>query len=344
MNKKLLLVGYFPQNPTIYAYAQSFIEPLQKIGFNVNVFNYRKKIYPLTQSKISSYLNTRAINNALIKQVTAQKPDIIFFIKAETISAATIRHIKKVYNPYLINFYPDSPFALWNGNSNKEVLLSLPVIDCFLIWSEELIPALRSAGAQKSIFFPFAFDESLFSPTLTLTEQEKAFYTSDVSFIGTWEPEREWWLTQLCTGLPTLNVAIWGNEWGKNIAQNSPLKNKIRDNAIYGITMRKVFMTSKIVLNFIRRQNLQAHNMRTFEVPASNAFLLTQRTDDQAEKLFTEDENITCFENVSELIDKVNFYLQHRQERERIRQNGFIRAQEFTLIKQLEKLFSSIKV
>ncbi len=336
---KLLLVGYFPQNTSIYAYASSFINPLQFLGFDIKTFNYRHR-YLAGNNKLSCAINHRLINHQLLQTANAFKPDVIFFIKAETITAKTVHALKKTTGALLINFYPDSPFALWNGNSTPAVLASLPLYDHFLIWSHELIPALTSAGCKQVSYFPFAFDSELYKQTIILSPPEEEHFNADVCFVGTWEPEREQWLTALCEKLPTVNVAIWGNEWKKNISPTSPLNAKIRGDAIYGTNMRKAFVSSKIVLNFIRQQNLQAHNMRTFEVPASNAFLLTQWTHDQASILFKEYESIACFTTLDDLIQKIAYYTSHEEERRAIIKQSFLRAQEFTLEKQLGLRFN----
>lgn len=334
---KLLLVGYFPQDASIYAYASSFIKPLQRLGFDVKTFNYRHNYLP-NSNKICRAVNNYFMNHQLLTTTLKFRPDMVFCIKAETIMPTTLKAIKKNSNAHLINFYPDSPFALWNGNSTVNILKSLSIYDHLLSWSHELIPALISSGCKKVSYFPFAFDQDLFKQDLSISPEDRQQFLSDVCFIGTWEPEREQWLNHLCNQLPMINLAIWGNEWFNHIQPNTPLYHKIRGNAIYGVTMRKAFACSKVVLNFIRQQNIQAHNMRTFEVPASKTFLLTQRTVDQATSLFKEEESIACFTTPQEFIQKIIFYLAHDQERNKIIQNGFLRAQEFTLDKQLGML------
>ncbi len=82
--------------------------------------------------------------------------------------------------------------------------------------------------------------------------------------------------------------------------------------------------------------------MRTFEVPANNSFLLTQRTHDQANILFKEGESIACFATPSELIEQITFYLEHETERSVITQKGFLCAQKFTLETQLAMLCKTL--
>ena len=79
--------------------------------------------------------------------------------------------------------------------------------------------------------------------------------------------------------------------------------------------------------------------MRTMEVPASKAFLLTQRSHEQAHELFKEDTSIACFENYDELISKILFYLEHEKQREKIIKQCTLAAEQYTLDKQLRLYF-----
>jgi spore maturation protein CgeB len=106
-------------------------------------------------------------------------------------------------------------------------------------------------------------------------------------------------------------------------------------NAIYKETMTSIYQRSKIILNFLRTQNAHAHNMRTFEVPATKSFLLTERTEQQAELFLKENYSIACFAGIDELVEKINTYLHDTLARELISERSFVAAQEYTLHKQL---------
>lgn len=333
---KILLVGAFPDNPAIYTYALSFNTALQKLGYHVDSFNYRNKIFPGPFARF----NNIAINKALIKKVAATKPDLIFLVKAENITTETLAFIKKNLCHKIINFYPDNPFALWNGNSNHEVLTSLPLLSCFLSWSQMLTPSLQSAGCANVCSFPFGYDEEIFLSTQNTFVPDEKKYAADVCFVGTWEPMREQWLAELVDRMPNITLAIWGNDWHKK-CHSAKLTKSIRGDAIYNNEMIQAFRASKIVLNFIRVQNMTSHNMRTFEVPASNTFLLTQHTYEQAELYFKAGVSIACFVDADDLANKVAFYLQHEGARHSITQKGFEQAQNFTLTKQLQNYFNN---
>ena len=335
----VMLVGMFSKNDDQYTYASSFARTFYTLGHRVITFNNRYQFLPWFPVRFTNWLNNYLINQSLLKQIKKYRPDLLFLIKGENIFPSTLKIIKAQYNPIIINFYPDNPFVVWNGNSTQHLLASLPVYDHFLIWSRMLIPALQSAGCKNVHYFPLAFEEEIFNQ---IPEEIKPQYRSEVCFVGTWEPAREHWLTGLLERLPNLDLAIWGDLWSKNISPEHILHTKIRGQAVYGEKMLAATQGADIVLNFIREQNATAHNMRTFEVPASGAFLLTQRTHEQAAGLFTEYESIACFENLDELAAQVTFYLHNPDKRKTIAQKAHGVVQQYTLKKQLSQFLSSL--
>lgn len=334
----ILLVGAQATDPAIYTYAPSFAHALRSLGHTVTLFNYRGTPTPWR------YLNTLIINHNLVRIAKKIRPSIIFLLKAETISPATLRTVKKINpNVKVISFYPDNPFTFWNGNSNSNVLMSLPLIDCFLSWSPDLVPILKTAGCKHVCPFPFAYDHELFNQEITISLEEQKKYASDACFIGTWEPDRELWLTKLVECLPSINLAIWGNLWAERCT-NSALKTFLKGSAIYGVEMIKAFRCATVVLNFIRQQNALGHNMRTFEVPASKAFLLTQWTHEQAHILFEENRHIATFKNIDELVDKILRYNSHSQERENLLKMSYNHVQQYSLQRQLQMYFNTCSI
>jgi spore maturation protein CgeB len=62
--------------------------------------------------------------------------------------------------------------------------------------------------------------------------------------------------------------------------------------------------------------------MRTFEVPACGAFMMTERTEEHRE-IFEEDRDTVFFGSIDEAIEKIRYYLEHNAERICIAQNGY---------------------
>ena len=79
------------------------------------------------------------------------------------------------------------------------------------------------------------------------------------------------------------------------------------------------FNQSRIVLNHAVRDDL---NMRFFEVLCSGAFLLTTRLPDAESLGLREGEHYAAYASYDEAIEKINHYLNHPEERERIARAG----------------------
>ena len=82
-----------------------------------------------------------------------------------------------------------------------------------------------------------------------------------------------------------------------------------------------VFRRSKINLNISVRSILSGIPLRAFDIMGCGGFLLTNY---QADFLrhFIPDEDFVYYESISDLCDKVDYYLEHADERERIARSG----------------------
>lgn len=255
------------------------------------------------------------LQKEIIKKVVAAKPDLIFVIKGWLIKPETILEIKKILLRTLVfNFNPDNPFNTWHhGISNSWIRNSIPLYDAYLIWGKFLIEPLQKAGAKRVEYLAFGYDPKLHYPAV-VTEKEKSFYGSDVAFVGSWDEEREKWLT----GILDYDLKIWGNAWQK---ADKKLQEKWQRKEMTGEEFSKVCNASKIILNFIRKQNGSAHNMRTFETPACGGFVLATGTEEQKE-FFAEGKEAEYFGTPEELRQKISFYLKNEESRKKIAEAG----------------------
>ena len=83
-----------------------------------------------------------------------------------------------------------------------------------------------------------------------------------------------------------------------------------------------VFRQSKINLNFTMRSIQTGIPQRIWDVMACKGFLITN---DQPEihEYFTVGKHLETYESVEELLEKINYYLTHDDEREKIANSGY---------------------
>lgn len=125
------------------------------------------------------------------------------------------------------------------------------------------------------------------------------------------------------------DVSFVGNIYGARVNYIYRLKNELSNlvtffgNA-YQNDMNEIYNRSKIVLNFTNKKEL---NFRVFEALGSGSFLLNEYSEETL-SLFKENKDLVTFSDLSELIDKVYYYLENDSEREKIALLGHRKAEE----------------
>jgi len=85
--------------------------------------------------------------------------------------------------------------------------------------------------------------------------------------------------------------------------------------------MPYVFRNSKINLNITLRSIKSGIPLRAMDIMGNGGFLLTNYQEELFE-YFKPDEDFVCYSDYNDLLDKVNYYLEHEQERVAIAKNG----------------------
>ena len=308
-SKKILISG----NGVYGGYPTSLSNGFNELGWTVELFD-DIKVYSESNKKyiFHKYINricwqilSKPVRKEFIKKTIEFSPDLIIVIKGFYYQLKTIELIKKILpNCKIFHINPDNSFNTWHfGNSNSWIRESIPAFDAHLTWGKFLVDMLKKAGGKNIFYIPFGCDEELhFLPAQNSNIND---YICDIGFIGTWDSEREEWLSRLVD----LDLKIWGNSWEK---ANAVLRSKWQKNHPSGLEYSKICQRIKINLNLIRMQNLTAHNMRTFEIPASGGFVLSYRTQEVCE-FFEENVDIACFDSPEELRNKIYSYLNNNQ-------------------------------
>ncbi len=316
---KILITGEKRKN----GLTNTLVRAFENLGCESVIFaeegSYRQ-FFPRLKNKYTNRLFWRLFSLPLQKEflnvVREEKPDLILILKGWYFRPKTFLTIKKeLPQTKLFCFNPDNPFNTWHfGASNDWMIKSIPLYDVYFIWGRFLIERIKEAGARRVEYLPFGYDSKLHYP-VEVSEKEQKIYGSDIAFIGSWDEEREKWLSHLSD----YDLKIWGSAWKK---ANQNLQQKWQGKEAIEEEFSKVCNASKIVLNIIRKQNIPAHNMRTFEVPACRGFLLSARTE-EAKNFFGEDKETVYFSSPAEFKEKIDFYLKNDELRKKIANAGY---------------------
>ena len=88
-----------------------------------------------------------------------------------------------------------------------------------------------------------------------------------------------------------------------------------------------VFKNAKINLNITLRSIKSGIPLRAFDILGAGGFLLTNYQADFAD-CYTPDEDFVFFESKEDLLQKIEYYLSHEEERKAIARNGFQKTRE----------------
>lgn len=213
----------------------------------------------------------------------------------------------------------------------------------------------RDAGYTNVIYSPFACNNRFY----VKRNLPKKY---DVSFVGQYSPYRAWCLQQLRRA--GILVHVWGVRWKGGFLNyegmvdvfnqsriNLNLSNSISWDARYLITpfrpIRETFYAWRDVLRATRQPDSKVREQvkgRHFEINACGGFQLSYYVEG-LERHYRIGEEIALYESVEELVEKINYYLKHDDEREVIAQRGYERTlREHTMEERFRQIFRHIGV
>lgn len=103
-----------------------------------------------------------------------------------------------------------------------------------------------------------------------------------------------------------------------------------------------VFKTARINLNISLRSIKSGIPLRAFEIMGAGGFLLTNYQADFAD-CYEADKDFVYYESKDDLLDKINYYLNHESERAEIARSGFLKtASHHTYHHRIEEILTYI--
>jgi len=255
------------------------------------------------------------INDQILKCLQRDNFDILWLDKVLTVDEDTLQAVKKLRSGCkIVGYSPDDMYA--RHNQSKQFLDNLPQYDIYFTTKTYNVSELKTLGCQHVHFIGKAFDPHTHRP-LPVNAKEREYYGGPVGFIGTWERERAESMIKLAE--KGIKVRIWGNGWNKYCFRNRNIR--IEGKAIYGNEYALAICAFDINLGFLRKCNRDLQTSRSMEIPACGGFMLAERTK-QHLALFGEGKESEFFDSDDELLDKVQYYLTHPDERQRIAAAG----------------------
>jgi hypothetical protein len=329
--KRLLILGTeIPERMEAF-YASAF----RRLGVEVTIFD-PERVLRWYQSGRIRYRLTYPLQHLLVHRALTHfyaRPrwDAVLVFKGHMLSAQTIAELRRRANVPWTVLAPDSPWERGISISSRHIRDCIQVFDLYYIWSRSLVERLRREGCPRPVYHACAYDEELHFPA---TDRDPGL-SQTITLVGTYDARR----AAVMTSIADLPVRIYGNGWNR-IPPRSPLRDKVRPVAL-GDDLRRAITSSLACLNILRPQNMDAHNMRTFEVPAMGGVMLTHRSADQ-EAFFPEGQASLMFGDTDELRDVIARLLAGKIDTEAIRQEALRRSRGHSYVARAREMLDNI--
>ena len=118
----------------------------------------------------------------------------------------------------------------------------------------------------------------------------------------------------------------------KEIVPNAIFKGNVE----YYDEMPLVFHYSKININLTLKSIKTGIPLRVLDIMAAGGFVITNYQEDLF-RHFTPDEDFVFYQDENDLINKIQYYLEHEEERKQIAQNGYRKVREICSYKNVIK-------
>jgi len=269
----------------------SFVPALKKLGHEVIHFESWDR---------RRYSNYKDLNQALLETVMREHPEILLAVQMNyEIFLETLEIIRGNTNTATICWTTDDS---WKYREVSRFIGS--AYHAMTTTYAEVIPNYFRDGIGKVLLTQWAANSQFLLEPLPAFE---CIYP--VSFVGTANSDRKRRIEQLIKN--GINVSCFGHGWPSG--------------AIAVEKIPKIMNKSIISLNFSKSRGRNQIKARTFEVPGSGGFLLTEDAPD-LEKFYTEGEEIEDFDGTQMLFKKIKYYLEHLEKRDQIAWAGFKRT------------------
>ncbi|MHB8405661.1 MAG: CgeB family protein [Gammaproteobacteria bacterium] len=302
------------------------VRALQRLGNMVRIIDPRR--YLESSLWVSRWLYHAGgagvgllINKRLVAEVEESYPELIWVDQGEFLGKGVIKNLRGVGVP-IVNYTIDDPFGGRDGLRFRHYLSALPYYDLLAVVRESNIEEARQRGARQVIRVYRSADEHAHRAR-PLTEEQRRHYASEVTFIGTWMPERGPFMAELVQR--GVSLSIWGDRWHK-AREWSVLKPHWRGPGIYDDEhYAAAVLSAKICLGLLSKGNRDLHTTRSLEIPSLGGLLCAERTKEH-QLLYNEGTEAIFFNSAEECANTCHGLLADDTLRATIARHGQERA------------------
>jgi spore maturation protein CgeB len=276
------------------------------------------------------------MNRRLLAAAREASPDLSFFVLFEDeIDTETIRGVSRAGGP-AVNWFPDDHWRF-----DRFTRHFAQAFDWSVTTDRDSLPKYEAIGYDRVILSQWACNRYAYDRTA-----EGLAY--DVTFIGQSYGERPATVERLRA--EGIDVRCWGFGWPEGRIEHEEMVRVFGASRI-NLNLSSAFsppgrLPSRLIRRFRKSTEERKSQIkgRTFEVPGSGGFLLTDRVA-HLEDYLTPGREIGVFESPDELAGQVRWWLEHEDERAKAAEAGYRRVRaEHTYDHRFAEIFERVGV
>jgi len=243
----------------------------------------------ISRARIELRVDRKSQYRSLLKSIGDNPTNsVVIFYGMASLSACEIRELhSKGVSLYV--YFSDSPFTLSAANWG-DIRKALPLFKCVFTPTNDLVPVYFQNGAKRVVRIPFGYCRY----THLRSQPQVPGPDGNIYYFGTYSPMIEDWLDPLSK----FPLIIHGHDWGKALSRSLRLA-ACRSIALDAFMAKAA--SGQLVVNFLRTNHGACHSMKTFELPAAGACVLSNRTAEQLH-FFPEDSGVGYFDTKDEML------------------------------------------
>ncbi len=229
--------------------------------------------------------------------------------------------------------------ALWfpDAISNFGKAMFLDAAYDALFFKEPFVVDVLKRELKKNVFYLPECCNPVYHNKVSIAQADVEKYGCDITTAGNMHTARAAFF-KLLEGY---NVKIWGNPapaW----MDTKGIESMIQNHFVSNNEKSKAFACSKIVINTMHPTEIEAVNVRLFEIAATGSFQICNYRK-SLEDLYTIGEDIVVFKTIDELKELISFYINREELRNEISERAYQKTMAFhTYRHRLEKMLNQL--
>ncbi len=264
-------------------------------------------------------------HQALVRTVERFQPGLLLLTYGTT-PPEIVRRLRQISRAKIALWYPD---AL--SNLDRQYLLASD-LDAWFLKDPYMVRTFRGKLGLNAHYLPEACNP-VWHHRVKLTDEDRHKYGCDLATAS----GMYYYRAKMLETFKDYDLKIWGSNYPRWL--DSGLRANYPDIYVAGLEKSKAFNAAKILLNTMHFAEIESVNCRLFEAAGCGAFQITDWKPTLSD-LFEPEREVVTFETQSELKEKVDYYLRHPDQRQRIADRAYARAhREHTYEVRLREMF-----